>query len=185
MNTWSPERYRDAWEFATRFHHGQTYGGPNEGEQIEYINHIASVAMEVMWALPTDPALDGDLAIQCALLHDVIEDTKATPELVTERFGDRVTAGVLALTKDKNIRDKSEQMTDSLKRIQLQPKEIWLVKLADRITNLYHPPFYWDKTRILSYQQEARTIYEALHSANAALAKRLQEMIKRYSTFAR
>ncbi len=183
MSTWSPEIYKEAWSFATRFHQGQTYGGANPGERIEYLSHVASVAMEVLWALPTDPQLDGNLAVQCALLHDVIEDTVATPELVQEHFGEAVAAGVLALTKDERLPTKNEQMVDSLQRIRLQPKEVWVVKLADRITNLYHPPHYWNNAKILAYQQEARLIYNALHEANAALAQRLGEKIEQYSRY--
>ena len=185
MSTWSPESFKEAWNFATHFHQGQTYGGAKEGEQIDYLNHVAGVAMEVLWALPTDLRLDGNLAVQCALLHDVIEDTTATPELVVERFGERVAAGVRALTKDKRLPTKAEQMADSLERIRLQPQEVWMVKLADRITNLYHPPYYWDNIKILAYQQEARVIYDVLHDANAALARRLQEKIEDYPRYLR
>lgn len=183
MSSWSPEIFKEAWQFATHFHQGQTYGGATVNERVEYLNHVASVAMEVLWALPTDPRLDGNLAVQCALLHDVIEDTAATPELVLARFGEQVAAGVQALTKDPRLPSKAEKMADSLKRIQAQPREVWVVKLADRITNLYHPPYYWDDAKILAYQQEARMIYAALHEANAALAQRLQEKIENYGRY--
>ncbi|MFP4441158.1 MAG: HD domain-containing protein [Chloroflexaceae bacterium] len=185
MSSWSPDMFKEAWNFATRYHQDQTYGGPAEGEQIPYLNHIAGVAMEVIWALPTDPALDSHLAIQCALLHDVIEDTSATYELVQAQFGTPVADGVLALTKDALLPTKELQMADSLRRIQLQPREIWMVKLADRITNLYHPPYYWDNAKIRAYQQEAWQIYTALHTANAALAQRLHEKITEYTGYLR
>jgi (p)ppGpp synthase/HD superfamily hydrolase len=183
MSNWSPDIFAKAWNFATRYHAGQTYGGPREGEQIDYLNHVGSVAMEVIWALPTAPTADGNLAIQCALLHDVIEDTVATYELVSEQFGRAVAAGVLALTKDATLPTKAEQMADSLQRIRRQPQEVWLVKMADRITNLYQPPYYWDNEKIEAYRQEAITIYEALHPANEALANRLYEKIERYKDF--
>jgi (p)ppGpp synthase/HD superfamily hydrolase len=185
MSNWSPDVFKEAWNVATRYHQGQTYGGPAEGEQIPYLNHIASVVMEIIWALPTDPALDSHLAIQCALLHDLLEDTPATYELVQAQFGTPVADGVLALTKDVLLPTKELQMADSLRRIQLQRKEIWMVKLADRITNLHHPPFYWDNAKILAYQQEARQIYTALHTANAALAERLHLKITQYTRYLR
>lgn len=185
MSTWSPESYKAAWNFATHYHQGQAYPGPREGEQVDYLNHVASVAMEVLWALPTDPGLDGDLALQCALLHDTLEDTPAPPELVKAQFGERVFAGVQALTKDKRLPTKAEQMADSLARIQAQPREVWLVKLADRITNLYPPPYSWDHAKILAYHQEAQAIYAALHPANAALAQRLMQKIAEYPRYLR
>ncbi|MEW5956291.1 MAG: HD domain-containing protein, partial [Chloroflexota bacterium] len=154
MSNWSPDVFAQAWNFATRYHQGQTYGGPEEGMYIDYLNHIASVAMEVIWALPATPAADGNLALQCALLHDTIEDTVVTYKLVLEHFGLEVANGVLALTKDATLSTRAEQMADSLQRIRQQPPEIWMVKLADRITNLYHPPYYWDNEKIEVYRQE-------------------------------
>jgi (p)ppGpp synthase/HD superfamily hydrolase len=183
MSNWSPDIFATAWNFATRYHADQTYGGPEEGQHIDYLNHVGNVAMEVVWALPTAPAADGNLAIQCALLHDVIEDTAATYELVLQHFGQAVAAGVLALTKDATLPTKAEQMADSLHRIRQQPPEVWLVKMADRITNLQQPPYYWDQNKIAAYRQEAITIYEALHPANEALANRLYEKIERYKDF--
>jgi (p)ppGpp synthase/HD superfamily hydrolase len=183
MNTWSPDVFSKAWTFATHCHKGQTYGGPTEGEQVDYINHVASVAVEVIWALPGTPDADANLAIQCALLHDVIEDTEVRYERIVERFGQPVADGVMALTKDSRIPTKGEQMDDSLRRIREQRQEIWMVKMADRITNLYHPPFYWNREKITAYRQEALKIYDALHPANALLAQRLYDKIEQYKRF--
>lgn len=183
MNQWSPDIFAGAWQFATRHHQGQTYGGPTEDTHIDYINHIGSVAMEVIWGLPAVPDADGNLAIQCALLHDVVEDTEVTIEQVAGEFGERVAAGVLALTKDADLPTKAARIEDSLRRIRQQPPEVWMVKMADRITNLYHPPWYWDSRKIEAYRREAMTIHEALHSANEALANRLQAKIEAYKQF--
>ena len=72
MSNWNPDIFSKAWNFATLYHQGQTYGGAQKGQKIPYINHLGSVGVEVIWALSTAPELDGDLAIQCALLHDTI-----------------------------------------------------------------------------------------------------------------
>ena len=92
--------------------------------------------------------------------------------------------GVLALSKDARL-DKAQQMPDSLRRIQQQPPEIWMVKLADRICNLREPRPSWTAERISSYREEGRRIHQALHSASPALAARLQDRIDHYSTLAR
>jgi (p)ppGpp synthase/HD superfamily hydrolase len=148
MNNWSVDIYNKAWFFATVAHQGQTYGGPFAGMQIDYINHIGSVAIEILWTLNHSSAqYNVNLAIQCALLHDVLEDTKYTYKDIDERFGTEVANGVLALTKNKNIESREEKMLDSLTRIKQQPSEVWMVKLADRITNLYHPPYYWNNAK--------------------------------------
>jgi len=94
-----------------------------------------------------------------------------------------VADGVLALSKNPLLSTKSEQMEDSLLRIKLQPKEIWMVKMADRISNLYQPPFYWDKAKIINYQKEALIIYDNLSEANLELSQRLNEKIENYNKF--
>jgi (p)ppGpp synthase/HD superfamily hydrolase len=185
MSRWSPDSFAQAWNFATFYHQGQTYGGVTEGVQVDYLNHVGSVAAEVIWALPERPDLRGDLAVQCALLHDVVEDTRATLALVRATFGPAVADGVQALTKNKRLPTKAAQMADSLARIQAQGHEVWMVKLADRIANLYHPPFYWDNRRIEEYRREAMAIHAALHPASPALAARLWAKIERYQTFLR
>lgn len=183
MSSWSPDSFAKAWNFATLYHRGQTYGGAVKGQKISYINHVGSVGVEVIWALANSTELDGDLAIQCAMLHDVIEDTGVTYDLVAEKFGKAVADGVMALTKDSALLSKAEQMADSLMRIQQQPREIWIVKMADRISNLNYPPHYWKPEKIESYRQEAISIYDALHSANLALANRLKDKIVLYQSF--
>ena len=174
------ECYARAWEFVTLRHMGQTYGGRQQDQQIPYINHLASVAAEVTWGIDSEPGWDANLAVQCALLHDVIEDTATSFDEVRDIFGLAVADGVQALTKSALIASRDTQMDDSLRRIQFQPKEIWAVKLADRITNLYHPPFYWTADKIDRYKLESHTILAALGQANAKLADRLAEKITEY-----
>lgn len=183
MSRWDPDRYSEAWMFATQAHDGQAYGGPREGQQLPYINHVGEVAAEVMAALFESPDLDGDLAVLCALLHDTVEDTDVTLAQLEQRFGAAVAQGVAALTKDERLPDKPTKMADSLARIQQQPREVWMVKLADRIVNLSQPPFYWSRDKAGRYREEARTILEALGPAHAGLAARLQAKIDAYGAF--
>jgi len=130
----------------------------------------------------TAPEFDGDLILQCALLHDVIEDTTFSYQDIADKFGERVAQGVLALSKDKKLPNE-QQMADSLKRIRQQPKEIWMVKLADRIINLSPPPGYWSIEKRQQYREDAILIHEALHQASAALGKRLLEKIEHYKSY--
>ncbi len=182
-SNWSQDVFVKAWDFATLAHHGQTYGGPIEGQQFDYINHIGSVAIELIWALNNTPDVDGNLAIQCALLHDTIEDTHVTYEEVLSVFGEDVAKGVLALTKNESLPTKHEQMLDSLQRIKKQPVEVWMVKLADRITNLSAPPFYWAKEKKINYREEALFIHAELHLANSFLSERLISRIDSYQNY--
>ncbi len=74
-------------------------------------------------------------------------------------------------------------MSDSLRRILEQPPKIWMVKLADRITNLQPQPLHWTQDKIIRYREEAIVIYEALKDASPFLASRLAGKIESYKTF--
>lgn len=175
---WSQEIYRKAYRFAAEAHNGQALPGTN----LPYIMHISFVCMEVMAALECESDRNGNLAIQCALLHDVIEDSDVTFEGVAAEFGAEVAAGVLALTKNARL-DKTVQMEDSLRRIQKQPFEVWLVKMADRISNLGPPPLDWKRDKIGRYRKEAIEIHSALEEASAFLSDRLFRKIKAYEIY--
>lgn len=182
-SNWTQDVFVNAWDFATLAHQGQTYGGPVEGQQFDYINHIGSVAMELIWALGKTDGVDGNLAIQCALLHDTLEDTKVTYDELLSIFGKNVAEGVRAPTKNDTLPTKHEQMLDSLQRIKMQPKEVWMVKLADRITNLSAPPFYWTREKKIAYREEALLIHQELHTASIPLSERLMSRIDSYRNY--
>ncbi len=175
-STWSQEKYIRALKFAAEAHNGQKV----PGSDLPYIVHVTMVAMEVMAALNHEDGLDGDLAVQCALLHDVIEDAGISYEKFAAEFGPEVADGVLALSKNDDIKSKQEKMADSLARIKEQPKEIWMVKLADRITNLQPPPGHWNDKKIERYRDEGRAILSELDHASPYLAERLNQKISVY-----
>lgn len=50
----------------------------------------------------------------------------------------------------------------SLTRIKKLQKEVWAVKLADRITNLQPPPSGWNKQKRLKYLEESKSLFYAL-----------------------
>lgn len=175
---WSPDVYLRACRFAAVAHQGQIF----PGTPLPYLLHVTDVAAEVMAALAAEPGRDGDLAVQCALLHDVIEDTPFAHDDVEREFGAAVAAGVLALSKDP-ARPAAEQMADSLARIRRQPPEVWMVKLADRIVNLGEPPSYWPLARRQAYRAEGQQIADALGAASPALAGRLRARIAGYERF--
>jgi len=169
------ESYLAAYHFAARAHGAQVY----PGTEISYIMHLSFVSMEVLAALAAEPGHDGVLAVQCAVLHDVLEDTPTSAQDVEAMFGPRVLAGVQALTKAADV-PKAAAMADSLRRIQAQPDEVWMVKLADRVSNLQEPPAYWTAPKCLAYQAEARLILDALAPASPYLAARLAQKIEAY-----
>ena len=179
MLSWSQDEYIRAFHFAARAHRWQLYAGTS----IPYVLHLSFVSMEVIGVGQSGgPAFNVDLALQCALLHDVLEDTRVQYEQVHDEFGEDVARGVLALTVNKQL-PKVDQMPECLGRIKLQPREIWMVKLADRITNLQPPPKHWSKARIRDYHRESLVIHEALKDASPFLAERLWGKIEQYAAF--
>lgn len=175
---WSPDCYLQAWNFAARAHNGQLL----PGSDLPYITHISNVAMEVMSAIAQVPIEQPNLAVQCALLHDTLEDTAITPDQLEAEFGAAVTCGVLALSKNPAL-PRAEQMPDSLRRVLAQPTEVWIVKLGDRITNLQQPPGHWNPDKIHRYYDEAILIQDTLKAAHPVLATRLADKIKRYQRY--
>lgn len=174
-STFSRDLYMRAWHFAAARHKDQKMAGSD----LPYITHVGAVAMEVLATIAVEDFANPDLAVACALLHDTIEDTSTTFEEVANEFGVVIAGGVVALSKDKQL-PKEEQMADSLRRIQQQPREIWIVKLADRAVNLEPAPAHWPTERRRAYQREASLILEQLGTASASLSARFREKVARY-----
>jgi (p)ppGpp synthase/HD superfamily hydrolase len=175
---WDSEVYKKALQFAAVAHRNQKVPGGD----IPYITHVVQVCQEVMSAYLQGPSFDVNLSIQCALLHDTIEDTEVRFPQILAEFGAAVAHGVLALTKDSAL-DKSLQMADSLKRLRKQPPEVGLVKLCDRIENLSEPPVYWKRDKCQRYLVEAQEIVDQLGPCNTYLKQRLEQRILEYPNF--
>lgn len=169
--------YQKTIKFAAKKHADQNQVIP--GTNLPYVVHLSNVAMEIIFASKETKEFDTAFAIQVALLHDILEDTETTFEEIVKEFNKEIAHAVLALTKNAKI-SKEERMTDSLTRIRKLPKEVWAVKLADRITNLQVPPKNWSLEKIQEYQKQALQILESLKGGNIYLEKRLSERIQNY-----
>jgi (p)ppGpp synthase/HD superfamily hydrolase len=174
-NLWSQDIYLKAIRFAGAAHGDQKI----PGSDLPYAIHLTNVCMEIMAAICAGEVENPDLAVQCALLHDSIEDTGLSFEEIKMNFGQDVADGILALTKNGSI-EKNLRMSDSIERIKRQPREVWMVKIADRITNLQPPPSHWSKEKISGYRREAEMILEQLGSASTFLGERLRRKIENY-----
>ncbi len=170
--------YQTAIKFAAEKHGRQKV----KGSQNPYVVHLSNVAMEIFMAAEHTPDFNLSLAIQAALLHDTIEDTKTMREEIEEHFGEDISDAVWALTKDKSL-PKTQRIFDSLTKVKLQPKEVWAVKLADRITNLQPPPWNWSKDHISVYRAESQIILTELREGNSYLAERLAAKIEEYGKY--
>ncbi|MFT4686662.1 MAG: (p)ppGpp synthase/HD superfamily hydrolase [Neolewinella sp.] len=175
-----PDTLQKAWLLAAFHHDTQRYSTPREGVTVPYLTHLGAVLIEVNYIISQEPGLDADLARLCAILHDSLEDTDLDEETLREEFGDRVLAGVKALTKNETLPTKRVQMEDSLARILAQPREIAVVKLCDRINNLSPAPDYWTREKKIAYRDEAALILKQLGPASPIAANRLRKKIERY-----
>ena len=176
----SQDNYLKALEYAAHAHKEQ-----KTPKGLPYTVHITSVAMEVINACEKSK-LDEDkanIAISCALLHDVIEDTNVTYDELYVDFSEAIANGVEALTKDKTLESKKEQMKKSIEMLLEQPYEVQMVKLADRITNLSTPPQHWDNSKKQAYVKEASFILSCLKNSNIYLSARLEEKIENYKKY--
>jgi len=178
---YSTEMYKEIFAFALKAHKEQKT--PNG---LPYSFHIVSVANEIINSLFMNRISydEANVAIACALLHDVNEDTNETVNKYTLPLGiensQTIEDGVLALTKDETLGSKQIQMKDSLKRLKQMPPCVQMVKLADRITNLAPAPLFWNKAKRQNYVNEAKEILEALKDSNSYLANKLQNKIDNY-----
>ncbi len=124
------DRISRAYEFGQQMHDGQFR---HSGEP--YFSHPVAVA-----AILTEQRLD-DATIITALLHDTIEDTKASYGKVAELFGDEVAKLVDGVTKLTNLQLSSretKQAENFRKLFMAMSKDlrVILVKLADRLHNM-------------------------------------------------
>ncbi|MEM6887478.1 MAG: bifunctional (p)ppGpp synthetase/guanosine-3',5'-bis(diphosphate) 3'-pyrophosphohydrolase [Pseudomonadota bacterium] len=121
---------REAYKYGRLMHEGQYR---HSGEP--YFTHPVAVA-----AILTEQQLD-DATIITALLHDTIEDTKASYNEVSRRFGDEVAMLVDGVTKLTNLQlnsTETKQAENFRKLFMAMSKDlrVILVKLSDRLHNM-------------------------------------------------
>ena len=126
----NPITLNKAYNFAVNNHKHQKRksGDP-------YVNHPIAVA-NILSDLRLDSA-----TIVTGLLHDTIEDTKATYELVTKEFGKEVADLVDGVTKISALEDKAleNSRAENFRKLILATSKdirVLLVKIADRLHNM-------------------------------------------------
>ena len=121
---------REAWAFGEAMHDGQLRqsGDP-------YFSHPVAVA-----AILAEQQMD-DATIVTALLHDTIEDTKASFAEVERRFGREIAELVDGVTKLTNLQlhSKETRQAENFRKLFMATSRdlrVTLVKLADRLHNM-------------------------------------------------
>jgi GTP diphosphokinase / guanosine-3',5'-bis(diphosphate) 3'-diphosphatase len=144
-----------AFRFAAKAHEGQQR---RSGE--EFIHHPYAVAL-ICAGLHLD-----DVTIAAALLHDVVEDTDATLEDVTNEFGEEVAQLVDGVTKLTRVHFQSREQAEAenYRKMILAMAEdpgVILIKLADRLHNL-RTIEYLGKQKQVQKAREALEVYAPL-----------------------
>lgn len=124
------EQIRLAYDFAVKSHDGQMR---KDGD--EFVCHPLSVAN-----ILSDMELDAQ-SVVASMLHDCVEDTAATLNVIKEKFGKEIAGLVDGVTKLGRIpySNKEEQQMENLRKMFLaMAKDIRVIfiKLADRLHNL-------------------------------------------------
>src|SRR6187455_1719940 len=156
VRAYSPESdlelLRRAYVFSALEHKGQVRhsGDPYLVHPLEVADFLADMRLDVV-------------AVSAGLLHDVVEDTLATPERIAELFGPEVAHVVEGVTKLGAIPFSSseERQAENMRKMLLAMVDdirVILVKLADRLHNmrtLQHLP----EERRVKIAQETLDIY--------------------------
>lgn len=153
------ELIRKAYEFADEMHKNEKRAS---GEP--YIQHPLETAY-ILAELKLD-----DISIAASLLHDVLENTKLTPEDIKAKFGEEIGELVDGVTKLSKIKyhDRQERDAESIRKMFLatvKDVRVLLIKLADKLHNM----------RTLSHltQEQQQRISQATLDIYAPLAHRL------------
>jgi len=139
-------------------------------EASPYINHPIALAD----VLCNEGGITDENVLCAALLHDTVEDTKTTPEELTENFGKVISGIVMELTDDKKLA-KAKRKKLQIEHAAHASHQAKLVKLADKISNLRDivssPPDGWDIQRKLEYFDWAKQVVDQFRGTNADLER--------------
>ncbi len=145
---------RKALAFAEKKHRGQTRklsGSP-------YIHHPIIVSYLAAYYKKSKNI---HLLIVAAILHDVIEDTDATPEEIVKHFGQMVSSLVFELTDNKEEIARVGKVQYQKKKWTGISKYALLLKLCDRLANVSDLPadkYKTDTLEVLEYLQKNRKL---------------------------
>ena len=144
-----------AIRFAAKAHRGAT----RKGNNIPYIVH----PMETMGLVSK---MTDDVDVICAAaLHDVIEDTACTKEMLEENFGERITELVLSESENKREGQPKEdtwriRKEENLRHVKDAPIESKMIMLADKVSNM--------RSTIRDFRENGSGIWEKFNMKDEA-----------------
>ncbi len=163
-----------ALHFASTKHRDQRRKGV---EASPYINHL----IEVAELLSRVGGVQDPITLQAAILHDTLEDTKATPEELDEAFGSEVRRVVEEVTDDKRLprAERKRRQVEHASQLSERAKQI---KLADKISNVRSvtqtPPADWPLARQREYLDWTEQVVDGLQGCNTSLENLYRRLLE-------
>lgn len=117
--------------FAVKAHSGTE----RRGKGFPYIVHPME-AVEIVSTMTSDQEL-----LAAAALHDTVEDTNVTIDLIRREFGDRI-ASIVDAESDKGIKGRSgkeswhKRKQGAITRLANAPRDTKIVALGDKLSNM-------------------------------------------------
>jgi len=147
-----------AYIYSARVHEGQVR---LSGEP--YLSHPLEVS-----GILADMNLD-EISVTSGLLHDVLEDTAATPEEIEKIFGPEVLHIVSGVTKLSKLRLSSSEarQAESIRKMLLAMADdirVILIKLADRLHNMRTLQYHLSEKKKINIARETMDIYAPIAS---------------------
>ena len=142
-----------AYIYSARVHEGQVR---LSGEP--YLSHPLEVS-----GILADMNLD-EISVTSGLLHDVLEDTAATPKEIEKIFGPEVLHIVSGVTKLSKLRLSSSEarQAESIRKMLLAMADdirVILIKLADRLHNMRTLQYHRSEKKKINIARETMDIY--------------------------
>jgi len=141
---------RRAWAIALRFHGDQKYGTR------PYREHLVAVALQAWDGFPNEPDL-----WPAAVLHDVLEDTPATPDVLREEGIDSAVIALVVAVTDRPGKNRRERHRATFPVIAEAGPLAVALKCCDRLANVENC-WLTRSSLLFMYQQEYREFRAAL-----------------------
>jgi (p)ppGpp synthase/HD superfamily hydrolase len=170
MREMESELVKKAANFAQNAHQGavRKYNGA------PYITHPARVAAAVA-------NLEGATSemVAAAWLHDVVEDTTITLDVVQKEFGEVVAHLVKWLTNDPKVpgENRAARKKKNAVRLSGAPKDAQKIKMLDRMDNLREMDLVQDRGFAKVYLEESWDLLYAVGNSDRDLAERFEAVL--------
>lgn len=151
-------RLNKAIQFATDKHTGQK----RKGSDLPYILHPLDT-MIILQSMDADCAL-----LMAGVLHDVVEDTDTTPEVLLELFGNDVAELVVGHSEDKS-KSWEERKKKDIEDTANGSLRLQMLVMADKVSNL--------RSLYMDYQKIGEKLWERFNAPKEKQAWYYSKMI--------